>query len=96
MEGPHGQLGSGLTDGLGCKNSHSLPNFNLCAMGKVSTITLGTHTAFAPACEDGPYFYPCKPGMFDGHYSIFIQVFTGFDNHFICKRIMNVFYGDTP
>ena len=34
--------------------------------------------------------------MFNGLYGIFVQIFTGFDNHLISKRIMNVFYGNTP
>ncbi len=42
MEGTHGKLGAGLTDGLCSDNAYGLANFYWTARGKVTTITFDT------------------------------------------------------
>jgi hypothetical protein len=49
VEGPHGQLGARLTDGLGGKDAHRLAHLNRSSMGQVPAIALGAQTMFGAA-----------------------------------------------
>jgi hypothetical protein len=49
VECPHGQLGSGFTDGLGGKDSHGLSHLNRSTMGQIPAVALGTDAMFGAA-----------------------------------------------
>ena len=52
MEGTHGQLRTGLADGLGCDNADCLAGADRLLRGKVHAIALGAHTAVGLAGQN--------------------------------------------
>ena len=52
VEGTHGQLGAGLTDGLGGDDTHRLASAHRLTNGQVDAVALGAHAAAGPAGKD--------------------------------------------
>ena len=53
VEGTHGQLRTGLTDGLGCDNADGLAQVNLLGGGQVHAVALCAHAHPGPAGQNG-------------------------------------------
>ena len=53
MEGTHGQLGTGLTDGLGSDDADCFADIDLAAVRHVLAVAAGTYAVFGTAGEDG-------------------------------------------
>jgi hypothetical protein len=49
VEGPHGQLGSRLADGLGGQDTHGLPHLDRPAVGQVPSVAFGADPVFGAA-----------------------------------------------
>ncbi len=63
MEGAHGQLGSGLADGLGGDDAHRLAHVHPAPPGQVATIALGADTDAGLAGDGGTH-----PHLIDAHH----------------------------
>ncbi|CAI8200412.1 MAG: Uncharacterised protein [SAR116 cluster bacterium] len=87
MEGPHGQLGSRLADGLCGNHTDSLADIDAGATRKVTAIALAADACLGLTQQRRPdqrLVDPCcldRLGMFLGHH------LTGGNNHITCPDI---------
>ncbi|MNO06001.1 hypothetical protein D3C81_2275990 [compost metagenome] len=57
MEGTHGQLGTGLTDGLGSDDADCFAYLNRLSGSHVGTVTLGADTQMGFTGQNGTDLY---------------------------------------
>ena len=62
VEGTHGQLGTGLADGLGGDNAHGFAHRHRLAVGQVRAVALGADALGGAAGQDGADLHPGGPG----------------------------------
>ena len=66
MEGPHGQLGTGLADGLGSDNAHCLADIDHVATAEIAAVAHGADPSFGLAGEHRTNEYPVNTRGLDG------------------------------
>ncbi len=84
MEGPHGQLGPGLTDRLRCDNADSLTNIDRCSARQITTITFGADTAFCLARQNRSDQDLLDTGGFRKKRACLIKHLAASHDHFAC------------
>ena len=65
MEGTHGQLGTGLTDGLGGDNTHSLAQTNRQTVGQVGAVAAGAGAVLGAAVQNAADLQLGDTGLLD-------------------------------
>ena len=94
MEGPHGQLGSRLPDGLGGGYPDRLSDIDLFAVSQVPSITLGTNPSDALAGQYGSDQDFLYTGFFNPFHRRLIDFAVGRNQYFFCKGIFDIFQRD--
>jgi hypothetical protein len=77
VEGPHGQLGARLADGLGGQNTDGLPHLHTGAVGQIPSVALGTDAAFGTAGQRRADLDTGDAGVFDDHRHIVFDPVPG-------------------
>lgn len=92
VEGTHGQLCTGFTDGLCGHDAHSFADFHVLAGGHVPAIALAADAQCGFAGEGRPDVHACDTGIHDFRNGI-IDELVAFDDDFSGVRIQDILLG---
>ena len=81
MEGTHGELGSGLADGLGSDDSGGFAEFDEAARSQVAAVAHHADTTLGFAGEHGTDFHPLDSGGLNGAGEFFRDLLVDVDDH---------------
>src|SRR5690606_5833132 len=90
VEGPHGQLGTRLTDGLGSNDAHRLTDVDLVATRQVTAVTLGAHTPTGFTDDRRTHHDLVNRHGLKLVDQYFVEQGTGFDEHLVGARLDQV------
>ncbi len=90
VEGPHGQLGPRLANGLGSDNTDRFAKIDQVPPGQVSTITEGADAALAFTRQHRADFDLFNPGFLDFGHQVFIDQLIGFHQQIVSHRIKDI------
>src|SRR5208283_3471184 len=94
VEGPHRELGSRLTDGLGGNHSHRLADAHLAPAGEVTPVALHADASSGLASQHAADFHAVQPAVFDLADSGLVDLLIGPHQHLARHRVVDVVQGD--
>ncbi len=95
VEGTHGQLGAGLTDGLGRNHAHRLTDIDTVTATEITTIAGTTDTVFGFTTDCGANIDLVHTVFFEHVHHGFVQQDACLDQHIVAARLVH-FLGSNP
>ena len=94
VEGPHGQLGTRLTDGLGGDDADRFTGVDQHAAAQVATVALGAQAIAHVAGQRGAHAHLVDAQLLDLLDQVLVQQFTGRNGGFLRLGVDHVHSGD--